>query len=75
LTFILGLGMAKNDGHCANVPVGQQPFRLSTRIPNYPFTSCQGIRNFKYSRGVVYKAKHEVCPQVLAFSVAGSGCS
>jgi hypothetical protein len=25
--------------------------------------------------GVVYKAKHEVCTQVLAFSVAGSGCS
>ena len=43
--------MARNDGHCASVPVGQQPFCLSTRIPNYPFTSCPGIRNFKYSRG------------------------
>ena len=51
-TFLEGeMYMARNDGHCASVPVGQQPFHLSTRIPYYPFTSCQGIRNFKYSRG------------------------
>ena len=43
--------MARNDGHCASVPVGQRLFRLSTRIPNYPFTTYQSIRNFKYSRG------------------------
>jgi hypothetical protein len=49
--LLRALVMARNDGHCASVPVGQQPFPLSTRILNYPFTSCQGIRNFKYSRG------------------------
>jgi hypothetical protein len=67
--------MARNDGHCASVPVGQQPFRLSTRIPNYLSLPVKAFLISNIRVGVVYKAKHEVCTQVLAFSVPGSGCS
>ena len=56
---------ARNDGHCASVPVGQRLFRLSIK--------ASGISNIRV--GVVYKAKHEVCTQVVAFSLPGSGCS
>jgi hypothetical protein len=34
---------------------------------------ASGISNIRV--GVVYKAKHEVCTQVVAFSIPGSGCS
>jgi hypothetical protein len=34
---------------------------------------ASGISNIRV--GVVYKAKHEVCTQVVAFSVPGAGCS
>jgi hypothetical protein len=34
---------------------------------------ASGISNIRV--GVVYKAKHEICTQVVAVSLPGSGCS
>jgi hypothetical protein len=66
--------MARNDGHCASVPVGQRLFRLSTRIPVILLRpiKASGISNIRV--GVVYKVIHEVCTQVVGFSLPGSGC-
>jgi hypothetical protein len=63
------------DGHCASVPVGQRlsVFPQELLIILLRPIKESGISNIRL--GVVYKAKHEVCTQVVAFSLPGSGCS
>jgi hypothetical protein len=64
------MAMARNDGHCASLTVCKRTGRSSA----FPFIiKASGISNIRV--GVVYKAKHEVCTQVVAFSLPGSGCS